>query len=318
MTNLHVKKTYPLLGIALVIASVACFVVVDTTVKVISVSFSILMAVWFRYLCQAVGMTLLILPRWRSTRLTTRRPWAHFMRGALMLSSSALSFVALTYMPVAELTAIWMLTPLMATFLSVVFLGERVNGLRWLLVAGGFLGAMLVIRPGGADLDLSILLALGGMLLYSVFLILTGHMASTEAPMVMHMSSGWVGALMMSAALPWIWQGIPSSDMGALLLLAGVAGTVGHYLLIVAYSHAPTGVIAPYMYLQIAFALVAGWLIFDYMPGALELAGMALIVVSGALAAWLAARTDEPPTRTPQRPTGGVPAPSTRPDPTAP
>ncbi len=280
----------PLLGIALVIASVACFVVVDTTVKVISLGFSILVAVWFRYVCQAVGMTALMLPQWRSISFKTLHPWAHVGRGVLMLSSSALSFVALEYMPVAELTAIWMLTPLMATFLSVVFLGERVNVLRWLLVAGGFLGAMLVIRPGGADLDLSILWALGGMVLYSIFLILTGFMAKTEDPMVMHLSSGWVGALMMTAALPWVWEAIPSAEMAALLVLAGVSGTVGHYLLIVAYAHAPTGVIAPYMYLQIAFALVAGWLIFDHMPGTFELAGMVLIVLSGAFAAWLAAK----------------------------
>ena len=231
-------KDHPLLGIAFVLMAGSCFVVLDTSVKVLSASISIMLAVWFRYLCQAVGMTLVVLPMRGLKVLRTHHPWLHVARGALMVLSSALSFEGLKYMPVAEITAVYMLTPLMVTLLAALFLGERVNGVRWLLVTGGFAGALLMIRPTDTNIGWAVLFPLSGMAIYAVFQILTSRMARTEDPMVLHMYSGWVGTLVMSAALPWVWQTIPSSAIGGLLLLAGLMGTIGHFLLILAYAKA--------------------------------------------------------------------------------
>lgn len=282
------NRQHPLLGIAFVLVSTCCFVVLDTTIKVLTASVAILMAVWFRYLCQALGMTLVVLPMRRPLR--TRHPWLHVLRGSLLLASSVLAFVGLKYIPVADSTAIYMLTPLMVTLLAATFLGERVGALRWLLVAGGFVGALLVAKPGDGALSWAILLPLTGMLVYAVFQILTSRLARTEDPMVMHMYSGWVGMLAMSAILPWTWQQVPNGGVWGLLLLAGLMGTVGHLMLILAYTKAPAATLAPYMYMQIAIAMLSGWLVFGHVPSPLALVGMLLITVCGAAAAWLAAR----------------------------
>jgi drug/metabolite transporter (DMT)-like permease len=288
MTPAHAR---PLLGVMFLIAAVACFAALDTTVKVLSATVSVLLVVWFRYLFQAVVMTGVVLPTrgWRS--LTTRHPVLHAVRGGLLLTVSVLGFVSLIYMPLGEFTAIIMLTPLVVTLLAAVFLKERVNGLRWLLVLGGFGGALLVIQPTGQAIGWPVAIPLVMVLFYAVFQILTSRMARTEDAMTMHFYTGWSGALLISLALPWIWQAIPDGRTLALLCLAGLMGTVGHFLLIQAFARAPAATLAPYLYTQVGFAVFAGWLVFDHVPGALEFGGIGMIVVCGATMAWLTART---------------------------
>lgn len=288
MTPTHAR---PLLGVMFLIAAVACFAALDTTVKVLSATVSVLLVVWFRYLFQAVVMTGVVLPTrgWRS--LTTRHPVLHAVRGGLLLTVSVLGFVSLIYMPLGEFTAIIMLTPLVVTLLAAVFLKERVNGLRWLLVLGGFGGALLVIQPTGQAIGWPVAIPLVMVLFYAVFQILTSRMARTEDAMTMHFYTGWSGALLISLALPWIWQAIPDGRTLALLCLAGLMGTVGHFLLIQAFARAPAATLAPYLYTQVGFAVFAGWLVFDHVPGALEFGGIGMIVVCGATMAWLTART---------------------------
>lgn len=288
MTPAHAR---PLLGVMFLIAAVACFAALDTTVKVLSATVSVLLVVWFRYLFQAVVMTGVVLPTrgWRS--LTTRHPVLHAVRGGLLLTVSVLGFVSLIYMPLGEFTAIIMLTPLVVTLLAAVFLKERVNGLRWLLVLGGFGGALLVIQPTGQAIGWPVAIPLVMVLFYAVFQILTSRMARTEDAMTMHFYTGWSGALLISLALPWIWQAIPDGRTLALLCLAGLMGTIGHFLLIQAFARAPAATLAPYLYAQVGFAVFAGWLVFDHVPGALEFGGIGMIVVCGATMAWLTART---------------------------
>ena len=141
----------PLAGIALVVGASACFATLDTTTKAVSVAVPLLMALWFRYCFQAVATTLAVLPRrgmavWRTRRL----PW-HVLRGLLLLTSSLLAFASLRYLPVGEFTAIVMITPLAITLLAATVLKEPVSGLRWALVAGGFAGTLIIIRPGAGS-----------------------------------------------------------------------------------------------------------------------------------------------------------------------
>lgn len=280
----------PLVGIALIILAVSCFAALDTTVKYLSATVTVLLVVWFRYMFQAVVMSGVVLPGrgWRS--LHTQHPWLHALRGLLLLLVSSLGFASLKYMPIGEFTAIIMLTPLVVTLMAAVFLKERVNGLRWLLVVGGFVGAMLVIQPAGEALGLAVLLPLGMVLFYAWFQILTGRMTRTEDTMTMHFYTGWTGALLMTLLLPWIWQAIPNWWTFVLLCMAGVFGTVGHLVLILAFKRAPTATLAPFLYAQVGMAVLSGWLVFDHIPGALELWGIALIVACGASVAWLSAR----------------------------
>ncbi len=272
------------------IMAVACFALLDSTVKVLSVTVSVLLVVWFRYIFQAVVMAGFVLSTtgWRSLR--TRRPGQHAVRGLLLLLTSTLGFASLIYMPLGEFTAIIMLTPLMVTLLAAVFLKEQVNLVRWLLVIGGLIGALLVIQPTGQAIGWPVVLPLAMVVIYAFFQILTSRMARTEDAMTMHFYTGWTGALLISLLLPWIWTNIEDWKTLVLLCLAGLFGTVGHFLLIQAFKRAPAATLAPYLYTQIGFALLAGWVFFDHVPGTLELWGIGLIVVCGATIAWLSAR----------------------------
>lgn len=284
----------PLQGIALLLLAVGCFATLDSSVKYLSLGISVLMAIWFRYLFQALVMSAVVLPTrgWRS--LQTSHPRLHLLRAALLLSTSLLGFFSVKYMPVGEFTAIIMLTPMVTTLLAATFLKEKVSALRWLLVAGGFCGALLVAQPGGATAGWTLLLPLGCTLANSVYQILTSRMARTEHAMTLNFYSGWGGALVLTAALPWIWQTPVDGQTWALLCLTGATGTLGHFALGAAFGRAPAATLAPYLYAQIGFAMLAGWLVFSHVPGRLELAGIALIAVCGATAAWLAARLPRP------------------------
>lgn len=290
----------PLQGVLFLIAAVACFAILDTTVKYVSAVISVLVAVWFRYLFQAVVVSAVMLPLRGRALLRTAHPRFQLLRGALLLLVSMMSFITVSFMPVGEFTAIVMTTPLMVTLLAALFLKERVGPLRWLLVVLGFAGALLIVRPGGALLGWASLLALVMVLAYAAFQILTSKMARTEDPMTMHFYTGWVGALIMSAIVPLVWQAIPDTATLLLLCLVGLMGTVGHFLLILAFARAPASTLTPYLYAQIGFAMLAGWVVFGHVPGPLELTGMALIVVCGATAGWLTARQNRLPVEPPE------------------
>lgn len=281
---------HPLQGIALLVTALACFVVLDSSVKYVSAVISVLIAVWFRYLFQALVMGAVLLPLRGRALLRTTSVRLQVLRGGLLLTVSVLNFIALSYMPMAEFTAIVMLTPLMVTLLAAVFLKEQVGPLRWLLVAGGFAGALLIVQPTAGSVGWATGLPLIMVVVYAVFQILTSRMARTEDPMTMHLYTGWVGALGMSAVMPLVWQAIPDLHTWLLLALIGLMGTVGHFLLILAFARAPASTLTPFSYCQIAFAMLAGWWVFDHVPGQVALAGIGLILVCGASAAWLTSR----------------------------
>ena len=139
----------PLAGIGLVVAAVLCFAALDTTVKYISFSVPLLMALWVRYAFQAVATTISVLPVRGMSVLRTMHPKFQVLRGVLLLVSSLFAFASLKYMPVGEFTAIVMIAPLAITLLAATVLKEHVSRTRWALVAGGFAGSLIIIRPGG-------------------------------------------------------------------------------------------------------------------------------------------------------------------------
>lgn len=279
-----------LAGIALLVAAVACFAVLDTTTKIITLSVPVLMALWFRFAFQAIATTVAMLPRRGWSLPPTAHPKFQFLRGVLMLTTSLLAFFSLKYMPVGEFTAIVMITPLVMTMLASLTLGERVSVLRWALVMGGFAGTLIIIRPGGERFSWAMLLPLGLVISHAWFQILTSRLARTEDPVTLHFYTGWIGALLASLALPFVWTGLDSWTLWAGLALMGLMGTVGHFMMILAYARAPVSTLTPFLYTQIGFAMIGGWLVFSHVPDELSLLGMGLIAVCGATGAWLAVR----------------------------
>ena len=267
----------------------ACFATLDTSTKLSTAGVPILMGVWFRYAFQAAATTLVLLPAYGSAVLRTEHPRYQLLRGSLLLASSTLAFFSLRYMPLAEFTSIVLIAPLVVTLLAATTLKEEVSPLRWGLVGGGFAGTLVILRPGGTVLSWAILLPLGLVLTNAWFQVLTSRLARTERPLTMHFYTGWVGTLIATVPLPFVWTSLPSSSW-ALLCLMGSMGTVGHFLLILAYQRAPASTLTPYLYAQIAFAMLGGWLVFAQVPDATSLVGMALIAVCGAAGAWLTVR----------------------------
>ncbi len=284
------QRQNALAGIALVIAAVACFATLDTTTKFVSASVPVLMALWFRYAFQAVATTLVVLPTRGLSVLRTSHPRFQLLRGLLLMCSTGLAFLSLKHTPVAEFTAIVSMTPLVITVLAAYRLKEKVSVLRWALVVGGFVGTMIIIRPDSDDFNWALLLPLTLVATSAWFQLLTSTMARTEDPLTMHFYTGWVGTVFASLILPFVWTQIDSPTLWAAMLLVGLMGSVGHFLLILAYQRASAATITPYLYCQIAFAMLGGWLVFSQVPDAWSLVGIAMIAVCGAAGAWLTVR----------------------------
>ena len=282
-----VESERVLAGIGLVLLATACFATLDTATKVSTVAVPVIMGVWFRYMFQAVAMAAVLLPRHGLAVLRTAHPKYQILRGALLLVSSSLAFLSLRYMPMAEFTAIVLVVPLVVTLLAATQLKEQVSPLRWGLVSGGFVGTLIILRPGGEAFSWATLLPLGLVVTNAWFQVLTSKLAQTENPLTMNFYSGWVGALIASLALPFAWAALPSWHWWALLGLMGLMGTVGHFMLILAFQRAPASTLTPYLYAQIGFAMLGGWLVFSRMPDAVSLVGIGLIAICGAAGAWL-------------------------------
>ncbi|MES2979559.1 MAG: DMT family transporter [Pseudomonadota bacterium] len=285
-----IREKSALKGIVLVTAAVGCFAALDTVTKYVTASVPLIMALWFRYFFQAVATSAAILPSRGLSILRTEHPKFQCLRGLLLLTSSFFAFLSLRYMPVAEFTSIVAIVPLVITLFAAINLGERVSLVRWLLVLGGFAGTLIIIRPGSSHFGWHILLPLVVVGTNSWFQILTSRLARTEDPITMHLYTGWVGTLAVSILLPFVWTQLDSWSLWALLVFMGAAATAGHFMLILAYGQAPAGTLTPYMYTQIGFAMIGGWLLFSHVPDRWSLAGMLIIAICGVIGAWLTSR----------------------------
>jgi drug/metabolite transporter (DMT)-like permease len=289
------RQLQPAAGIALVVAACACFSALDTTTKYISATVPLLMALWFRYAFQAVATTVTVLPQRGMSVLRTLHPKFQVLRGVLLLVSSLFAFASLKHMPVGEFTAIVMIAPLAITVLAATVLKERVSATRWALVAGGFAGTLVIIRPGAEAFQWASLLPLGLVASNAWFQVLTSKLARTEDPVTMHLYTGWVGTVLASLALPFVWAALPAWWLWAALCFMGFMATVGHFALILAYQRAPAATLTPYLYAQIAFAMLGGWLVFSHVPDRQSMIGILMIAVCGAGGAWLTVRESRIP-----------------------
>jgi drug/metabolite transporter (DMT)-like permease len=272
----------------LALAALACFAALDTTTQFVSAAgVPVLMALWLRYVFQALSAAAMIMPQRGWAAFRTAHPRFQLLRGILLAACSALAFFSLKYMPVSEFTAVVMITPIVVTLLAATTLGERVSPLRWALVVGGFVGVMVILRPSREDFNWTLLLPLALVAANAWFQVLTSKLARLESPITMQLYSGWVGLALATIALPFAWMSIPGWQLWMALLFMGFAATLGHLLFIQAYARAPAATITPYLYAQIVFATLGGWLAFSYVPDRLSLLGMLLVGACGALSAWL-------------------------------
>jgi drug/metabolite transporter (DMT)-like permease len=204
----------------------------------------------------------------------------------MLVGCTGFGIAALARMPLAETTATVFITPLVVALLAGPFLGEKITPLRWVAVVAGFIGVLLIARPGGAVSPDGLFFALLAAACYSIYQIMTRHLSPSENTLTLLYYTALVGTVVMSLALPLFWGGPLPNERDVLLIVSlGICGGSGHFLLISAFRHAPASTLSPLLYIQLIWATLLGWLVFDDWPDALALLGMLVIAGSGLLIA---------------------------------
>ncbi len=287
VSNLMQKNAdQPLKGIALVGGAVLMFASHDAVSKYLSGFYPIVMVVWARYVVHTLLMLAVFVPRGGfSATVRTRRPGLQVLRALCLIGTSLFFTTGLRYIPLAEATSVNFLAPLLVTALSVPLLGERVSRGQWTAVIVGFIGVLIVVRPGGALFTPAILLPLGSALCFGFYQLLTRMLSGVDSPTTSNFLTGIFNSLIMSALLPFFWS-TPTWVHGLFMIGLGTCGMLGHMLLTQALRYAAPATVAPFSYGQILFAGMYGYLIFDHMPDMIALVGIAVICLSGLAVAW--------------------------------
>ncbi len=281
-------ERHPAQGILLMLGATLCFALLDATAKHLAQTFPVPMLVWARYTLHCLLMLLFLAPRLRWQLVATRRPFMNVTRALLLVGVTGLNIAALHLLPLAETTALLFVTPLLVALLAAPMLGERMTAGRWFASLAGFGGVLLIARPGGS-LDLAgIALVLAAAGCYAFYQIQTRQLSPTENTVTMVFYTALVGAVATSLAAPFYWGGpLPGAKEALLIASLGIYGGTGHYMLIKAFRNAPASTLSPFLYVQLVWATLLGWLAFGHWPDAATLAGMAIIAASSLALALL-------------------------------
>jgi drug/metabolite transporter (DMT)-like permease len=236
---------------------------------------------WSRYLGHLLVVAVIFMPRHGLAGFATAHPIRQGLRGALMVMVTLLYFAALKVLPLAQATAVFFMTPVLLTLFSSLFLRERVGLFTWLAVGCGFVGVLVVARPGTDLPVLGVLLALGAAAGNASYQALTRAQAHADSSQAQLLYSGLAGAALTTVTLPFWWEPITLDWIGwAVFVLLGLLGGIGHLLLIRAYQLAAASRLAPWMYTQLVLSIALGVVVFGDVPDGLALVGMVIIALS--------------------------------------
>ena len=211
----------------------------------------------------------------------TSRPFLQVGRSALLLLSTVLNLFALRWLQLDEALAILFSTPFMVAALCVPLLGEWVGWRRWSAIIVGFVGVVVVARPGIGGLHPAALLTFGSAICYAFYVISTRILSRTDSSDTTQFYTSLVGAVAMCLILPLVWSRPESWFIAALMLLVGAIGGGGHYLLIRAHRLAPASTLAPFIYTQVVWTTLLGFLVFGDVPHHWTIAGGVIVISSG-------------------------------------
>ena len=273
--------TQRLTGIALMCAAVTCFALLDATAKFLNLHMNTLEVVWARYTGAFVFPFMLSNPWTRPELLITRRLGMQIGRSVLLLASTLCNFVALRYLQLDQALALSFSTPFFVAALSGPILGEWVRWRRWTAIGVGFLGVLVVIRPGTGSIHPAAALSLSAALCYALYAIATRILARTDSNLTTLFYSNVVGALALIPVLPFVWTTPHDPLIIGLMFAAGALGAFGHYLLIAAHRLAPAAVLSPFIYTEIVLVIILGFVVFGDLPNRWTLAGASIVIASG-------------------------------------
>ena len=288
------KANPALRGILLMCTAAILFPFMNGTAKYLGTKYPMEEVIWIRILSHLVFVSVLFVPQYGLDILRSKRLKSQILASAMLFLSTYLFFKSVSIIPLAEATAITFVGPLMVTVLAVPMLGEQTSLFRVICVVCGFMGALLVIRPGTEVFQPGSLLVVLSALLYSLFQITARQMAGFDRPETTVIYSGIVGSLVMSAIVPFAWKTPESLADMAMMGSLGVIGGFGHYCVARALRITKASVIAPFHYLQIIFAVFYGYLVFNNLPDLLTIAGSVVISLAGIAICWLEIRASKP------------------------
>ena len=292
----HSHHHFPVGPVLLVITTGAFLASMDAMAKYLALSLSIVMVVWGRYFFHTVITFSYYLYKNRSLGfLRARRPDLQFYRAAALFGVTSSLYFSLQYMPLGEASAIQFLAPVLVTAFSGILLGEHVGLRRWVAVVCGFIGVLLVTRPGSGLFGWIALLPLASAFFMATYYILTRIIRDKDSPDTTTFYSTALGALVLSVLLAFNWQ-TPEPVQWLLMLSMGCFGAIGHFMLVKAFHSAEASVLSPFTYSHVLFAILLGLLIFGDMPSLWTISGVCLIVGSGLYIWYQESRAHKPKT----------------------
>jgi drug/metabolite transporter (DMT)-like permease len=268
-------------SILAILFSVACFSVLNAISKTLSQHYPVVQVIWARYVFAFIFMMALFLPRSGLALFRWHNVGSQVVRGLLLFFSSFLYFHGIVYLPLATAASISLTSPLIVTALSARFLGEPVGVRRSIAVCLGFIGAVIVVRPGHENFEWHSLLIVASTLCSAFYQLFSRRYGQTERPDASATMATIVGTVVALPMLPFEWT-TPAFGWDWVLFVAiGICAGVGHYFLTIAYSQAPAATVAPFNYVQLIGAAILGYLVFGSIPDFWTWVGAAVIVCSG-------------------------------------
>jgi drug/metabolite transporter (DMT)-like permease len=270
-----------LTGIGLISLTYMLFTLLDGSAKWLVQSVPVLVVVWLRFLSQALLASALLFPiRGRALVRTRHLRW-HAVRGLMFCAMTGINFWALQYLQLTVTASIFFTVPILIALMSAPLLGERMDARRWAAILVGFAGVLVIVRPGSAAFHPAMLLSMVNAVLYAAFNLMTRKLAAYDTPETIQFLPAVVASVLLAPFALAVWESPQGWLEWLLLCLMGVFGGTGHYLLAVAHRYAPASTLAPFLYQQILYMALFGYLVFGSVPDAAVWVGAAIVISSG-------------------------------------
>ena len=254
--------------------------VMDGFAKYLSADLPVLQITWARYFF-TVAFTFPVMFFFYNKQLVwSDKPKLQILRGLILLCANICFFYAISIIPLAKALTLAFVAPLIVTAFSPMLLGEKVGVRRWTAVIIGFIGSLVVIRPGFLEINLASLAALGTGVMYGFYLIITRKLSTSDNPLLTLLLTGLVGLVAVSGIMPLIWVN-PNLSQWSMMAGIGVFACIGHLFLILSLKYADASKLAPLGYTEIIPNVIIGYYFFGNFPDNWTFLGLAIIVISG-------------------------------------
>ncbi len=270
-----------LIGIGLISCCFVLFTALDGTAKWLVGAMPVLMVVWLRFVTHAVFATLLLYPIKRDSLFRTKHLKWHVARALMFMLMTGMNFWALQYLQLTVTASIFFTVPIIVAVISAWMLKEKLDAARWIAIVTGFCGVLVIVHPWSADFHPAMLLAIGNAFLYAAFNLMTRHLAAYDPPETIQYLPAVGAAIGLTPFAIAVWEWPEGVLEWTLACLLGVLGGLGHYLLALAHRYASASILAPFLYQQVIYMAVFGYLVFGDVPGPNVWAGAAFVIASG-------------------------------------